>query len=30
MAQQLPKRKLGASGIEVSALGFGCLSLSGV
>ena len=30
MAQQLPKRKLGASGIEVSALGFGCMSLSGV
>jgi aryl-alcohol dehydrogenase-like predicted oxidoreductase len=30
MAQQLPKRKLGASSIEVSALGFGCMSLSGV
>ena len=30
MANQLPKRKLGASGIEVSALGLGCMSLSGV
>src|SRR5215471_9396914 len=30
MASSLPKRKLGASGIEVSALGFGCMSLSGV
>jgi aryl-alcohol dehydrogenase-like predicted oxidoreductase len=30
MATQLPKRKLGASGIEVSELGFGCMSLSGV
>jgi aryl-alcohol dehydrogenase-like predicted oxidoreductase len=29
MAQQLPKRKLGGSGIEVSAIGFGCMSLSG-
>jgi aryl-alcohol dehydrogenase-like predicted oxidoreductase len=30
MAQQLPKRKLGTSGIDISALGFGCMSLSGV
>ena len=30
MANQLPKRKLGTSGIEVSALGYGCMSLSGV
>ena len=30
MTDQLPKRKLGASGIEVSAIGFGCMSLSGV
>jgi aryl-alcohol dehydrogenase-like predicted oxidoreductase len=30
MTDQLPKRKLGASGIEVSAVGFGCMSLSGV
>jgi aryl-alcohol dehydrogenase-like predicted oxidoreductase len=30
MTDPLPKRKLGASGIEVSAIGFGCMSLSGV
>ncbi|MFZ0839733.1 MAG: aldo/keto reductase [Xanthobacteraceae bacterium] len=30
MTDQLPKRKVGASGIEVSAIGFGCMSLSGV
>jgi aryl-alcohol dehydrogenase-like predicted oxidoreductase len=26
----MPKRRLGSSGIEVSAIGFGCMSLSGV
>ena len=26
----LPKRSLGSSGLQVSALGFGCMSLSGV
>ena len=30
MAGQLPQRKLGTSGINVSAVGFGCMSLSGV
>ncbi len=30
MAVQLPQRKLGTNGIDVSALGFGCMSLSGV
>ncbi len=30
MAVQLPQRKLGTSGINVSAVGFGCMSLSGV
>ncbi len=29
-AKSLPKRRLGASGIETSAIGFGCMSLSGV
>jgi aryl-alcohol dehydrogenase-like predicted oxidoreductase len=30
VAQKLPERTLGASGIKVSAVGFGCMSLSGV
>jgi len=30
MAASLPKRKLGSSGLEVSAVGLGCMSLSGV
>ena len=28
--KSIPKRFLGASGIEVSAIGLGCMSLSGV
>jgi aryl-alcohol dehydrogenase-like predicted oxidoreductase len=30
MSKSLPKRKLGSSGIEASAIGLGCMSLSGI
>src|SRR5271163_4691025 len=30
MTKTLPKRKLGYSGIEVSGIGLGCMSLSGI
>ena len=30
MTKSLPQRKLGSSGIAVSAIGLGCMSLSGI